>query len=163
MNTALGEGMSSRLFQEVRERRGKAYSIYSFLDSFSDAGYLGVYAALSGESVPEVIEVVRRELSALGSDGLPPAELERAKNQIKGSMLLGLESTSARMRRMAMNEIYFGRQIPPTEVAERISSVTNDQIVSLAASLFQGRRMAATLLGPLDGTRLEESALELPT
>ncbi len=161
LNTALGDGMSSRLFQEVREKRGKAYSIYSYLDSFSNAGYFGVYAALGAESVTEVIEIVRAELAKLEREGLPPDELERAKNQIKGGMLLSLESTAARMRRLAVNEIYFGRNVEPHEVAASISGVSAEDVHAMARRLFRDGRMAAALLGNLAGTALDEGALGL--
>lgn len=161
LNTALGDGMSSRLFQEVREKRGKAYSIYSYLDSFSNAGYVGVYAALGAESVAEVVEIVRAELATLAREGLPAQELERAKNQIKGGMLLSLESTASRMRRLAVNEIYFGRHIEPGEVADAISSVGSEDVLAMAGRLFHDGRMAAALLGNLPEAPLDEAALGL--
>ena len=161
LNTALGDGMSSRLFQEVREKRGKAYSIYSYLEGLSNTGYVGVYAALGAESVNEVAEIVRDELAKLVSDGLPADELESAKNQIKGGMLLGLESTAARMRRLAVNEIYFQRQIPPAEVAASIAAVSHEDILGIADRLFGGGQMAATLLGDLESIELDSSVLGL--
>lgn len=161
LNTALGDGMSSRLFQEVREKRGKAYSIYSYLDSFSNAGSFGVYAALGGESVGEVIEIVRAELAKLEREGLPSDELERAKNQIKGGMLLSLESTAARMRRLAVNEIFFGRNVEPTELASAISGVTGDDVLAMSKRLFGEGRMAAMLLGNLPDSPVDEAALGL--
>jgi len=161
LNTALGEGMSSRLFQEVRERRGKAYSIYSYLDSFSNAGSLAVYAALGADAVGEVIEVVREEFAKLEREGLPAAELESAKNQIKGGMLLSLESTAARMRRLAINELYFGRHIEPDEVAEEISAVTGDDVLAMAGRLFGEGKVAATLLGNLSESSVDGASLGL--
>ena len=161
LNTALGDGMSSRLFQEVREKRGKAYSIYSYLDSFSNAGYFGVYAALGADSVSEVIEIVRAELSKIEREGLPLDELERAKNQIKGGMLLSLESTAARMRRLAVNEIFFGKNVDPTEVAAAISAVPGDDVLAMAKRLFSEGRMAAALLGNLPEAPVDEAALGL--
>ncbi len=161
LNTALGDGMSSRLFQEVREKRGKAYSIYSYLDAFSNAGSFGVYAALGAESVMEVIEIIRAELTKLEREGLPPKELERSKNQIKGGMLLSLESTAARMRRLAVNEIFFGRNIEPDEVAASISAVTGDDVLAMAGRLFREGPMAAALLGNLSDTPVDKAALGL--
>lgn len=161
LNTALGDGMSSRLFQEVREKRGKAYSIYSYLDSFSNAGYFGVYAALGAESVHEVIEIVRAELAKVEREGLPADELERAKNQIKGGMLLSLESTASRMRRLAVNEIFFGRNIDPSEVASAISAVSADDVLKMASRLFGEGKMAAALLGNLPESAVDETALGL--
>ncbi|HVN91231.1 MAG TPA: pitrilysin family protein [Candidatus Binataceae bacterium] len=154
MNTALGGGMSSRLFQEVREKRGRVYSIYSFLSSFLDCGYFGIYAGTSPEWVDEVIEVTLKEVASTVREGLKPAELERAKSQLKGNMLLGMESTDSRMNRLARNEIYFGREIPLEEIARGIEQVTNDQIVELASSCFKGDRMGMVLLGDLNGREL---------
>jgi predicted Zn-dependent peptidase len=160
LNTALGGGMSSRLFQEVRERRGKAYSVYSFLNSYRDAGYLGVYVGTSPESVNEVVEVVLGELRALAKDGLRPDELTRSKNQLKGNLLLGLETTDARMSRLAKNEIYFGRDVPIEELSRSIEATTNDEIVALASRLVRPESTAIALLGELDSHGLDESMLE---
>lgn len=154
LNTALGGGMSSRLFQEVREKRGRVYTIYSFMSAFHDCGYFGIYAGTSPEWVDEVIEVTIREVASIVHDGLKPAELERAKSQLKGNMLLGMESTDSRMNRLARNEIYFRRDIPLDEIARGIESVTNDQVIELASSCFKGERMGMVLLGDLKGREL---------
>ncbi|HUI26496.1 MAG TPA: pitrilysin family protein [Candidatus Kryptonia bacterium] len=149
LSTALGGGMSSRLFQEIREKRGRAYSVYSFLSSYRDAGYLGIYAATSAEWVEEVVDVIRSELRTVAADGLRPDELARVKNQLKGNMLLGLESSDSRMNRVAKNEIYFGHDISPSEVAARIDRITNDEVVALAGRLLRPEEMAMALLGDL--------------
>jgi predicted Zn-dependent peptidase len=154
MNTALGGGMSSRLFQEVREKRGRVYSIYSFLSAFMDCGYFGVYAGTNPEWVEEVIEVTLREIGKVARDGLEPRELARAKSQLKGNILLGMESTDSRMNRLARNEIYFRRDIPLEEVANGIERVTNDQVVELAAQCFKPDRMGMVLVGDLKGREL---------
>ncbi|HZO82550.1 MAG TPA: pitrilysin family protein [Candidatus Binataceae bacterium] len=151
LNTALGGGMSSRLFQEVRERRGRVYSIYSFMSSYLDCGYFAIYAGTNPEWIDEVIEVTLSEIGKLVRDGLSRAELERAKSQLKGNMLLGMESTESRMNRLARNEIYFGREVPIEELARGIDQVTNDQLVELAARSFEPGRMAMVLLGDLKG------------
>ncbi|MFM7735881.1 MAG: M16 family metallopeptidase [Alphaproteobacteria bacterium] len=161
MNTALGGGMSSRLFQEVREKRGKAYSIASFLSSYVGAGYLAVYTGLSASCVAEVLEVVVRELSTLRRDGLAPDELARAKSQIKGNMLLALESSDSRMGRIAKNELYFGHDVPPEEVAREIDAVGADDVLAIARDLFRDGQVAVGLLGDLDGHRVDESLLRL--
>jgi predicted Zn-dependent peptidase len=153
-NTALGGGMSSRLFQEVRERRGRVYSIYSFLSAFLDCGYFGIYAGTSPEWVDEVLEVTFKEISEIIREGLRSAELTRAKSQLKGNMLLGMESTDSRMNRLARNEIYFGRDIPLEEIARGIEAVTNDQVVELATSCFNPSRMGMVMLGDLKGREL---------
>jgi predicted Zn-dependent peptidase len=154
MNTALGGGMSSRLFQEVREKRGRVYSIYSFLSAFMDCGYFGVYAGTNPEWVDEVIEVTLGEIGKVARSGLEPRELSRAKSQLKGNMLLGMESTDSRMNRLARNEIYFRRDIPLEEVARGIEQVTNDQVVELASICFKPDQMGMVMVGDLKGREL---------
>ncbi len=154
LNTAVGGGMSSRLFQEVREKRGRVYSIYSFMSPFIDCGYFAVYAGTNPEWVDEVIEVTLGELRKVAREGLKPNELERARSQIKGNMLLGMESTDARMNLLARNEIYYRRYITLDEVAAGIERVSNDQIVELANICIQPDRMGMVLLGDLKGRKL---------
>jgi predicted Zn-dependent peptidase len=154
LNTALGGGMSSRLFQEVRERRGRVYSIYSFMSSYADCGYFGVYAGTNPEWVDEVIEVTLEELGKVAREGITSVELTRAKSQMKGNMLLGMESTDSRMNRLARNEIYYSRDIPLAELAKRIDAVRADQVVELASSWFRPERMALVVLGDLGGRKL---------
>lgn len=160
LNTALGGGMSSRLFQEIREKRGRAYSVYSFLSSYLDAGYLGIYVGTSSDWIEEVVATILAELKALRHDGLRPDELSRVKNQLKGNMLLGLETSDNRMSRIAKNEIYFGEDIAPQEVAARIDATTNDEIVALAQRLLQPNAMAITMLGDLKGKTVGEGLLD---
>ncbi len=155
LNTALGGGMSSRLFQEVREKRGRVYSIYSSMASYADCGYFLTYAGTNPEWLEEVLEVTLKEIRKVTRDGLKPDELARAKSQIKGNMLLGLEGTESRMNRLARNEIYFEREVPLEELAQGIDRVTNDQIVELAASWFQPKKMAMALLGDLKGHKYD--------
>ena len=159
VNLALGGGMSSRLFQEIRERRGKAYTVYSFLSSYCDAGYTGVYVGTSAEWAREVVEVIRDELARVTRDGLAPDELLRAKNQMKGSLLLGLETSDSRMSRIAKNEIYFGRDVPLEEVAAGIDAVTNDDILRVSRRLFRPDALALTVLGDLKGHALGDEVL----
>jgi predicted Zn-dependent peptidase len=159
LNLALGGGMSSRLFQEIRERRGKAYTVYSFLASYLDAGYTGVYVGTASEWVREVVEVIRTELERVGREGLSPDELGRVKTQMKGSILLGLETSDSRMSRIAKNAIYFERDIPLDEVAAAVDSVTNDDILRVARQLFRPGTLALTVLGDLKGERIDEGVL----
>ena len=159
VNLALGGGMSSRLFQEIRERRGKAYTVYSFLSSYCDAGYTGVYVGTSAEWTREVVEVIRGELARVVRDGLAPDELLRAKNQMKGSLLLGLETSDSRMSRIAKNEIYFGRDVPLEEVAAGIDAVTNDDVLRVSRRLFRPDALALTVLGDLKGHALGDEVL----
>ena len=160
LNQALGGGMSSRLFQEVRERRGKAYTVYSFLPSFHDAGYLGVYVGTSAEWAREVLEVIQAELRQVATEGLRPDELVRTKNQIKGSLLLGLETSDSRMSRIARNEIYFQRDVSLSEIEAGVDAVTNEHVVRVARRMFRPGSLAVTVLGDLKGQRLDEGVLQ---
>ena len=159
MNTALGGGMSSRLFQEIREKRGRAYSVYSFLSAYHDAGYWGTYIGTGADHVREVISLVIAELMKIKSHGLQEGELDRTKNQLKGSLLMGLETTDSRMTRLARNEIHFGQDIPPSEIAQRIEETTNDDIVELAGKLIDLESMAITVLGNTQGQSIDENLL----
>jgi predicted Zn-dependent peptidase len=154
LNTALGGGMSSRLFQEVREKRGRVYSIYSFLSAFLDCGYFGIYAGTSPDWVDEVIEVSLTEIANVAHEGLRSDELARAKSQLKGNMLLGMESTDGRMNRLARNEIYFRRDVPLEEIAREIEGVSNEQVIEVASSCFKPDRMGLVMLGDLKGREL---------
>ena len=160
LNTALGGGMSSRLFQEIREKRGRAYSVYSFLSSYLDGGYVGIYVGTSTEWIEEVVAIILAELRALKRDGLRADELGRVKNQLKGNLLLGLETSDNRMSRIAKNEIYFGQDIAPQEVAARIDATTNDQIIALAQRLLRFEATAITMLGDLKGKTFGEALLD---
>ena len=161
LNTALGGGMSSRLFQEVREKRGRAYSVYSFLSSYLDAGYLGIYVGTSPEWVEEVVSIILAELKALKQQGLRPDELTRVKNQLKGNLLLGLETSDNRMSRIAKNEIYFGTDIPPETSRRASMPPPTTRSSSLAEKLLRPEEMAITMLGDLKGRNLGEELLDV--
>ena len=150
MVAALGGGMSSRLFQKVREEKGLAYSVYAFQCPFKDIGYTGIYAATAAEHVAQVVDLMLAEVSELCERGLEIDELERTKQQLVGGIPLALESTDARMMRLARNQIYFGREVEVAEVSTRIRSVTNDKIVELARGLFSFERLGVALLGEAD-------------
>ncbi len=149
LHTALGGGMSSRLFQEIRERRGLVYDVTSFLSSYRDSGYLGIYAASSAESVPEVIELSCAILRDIAREGISAEELRRAKGYAKGGLLLGLETSESRMNRVARCEIYFRRDIPIAEVAADIERVTREDVHALAARCLGNAPRALTLLGEI--------------
>jgi predicted Zn-dependent peptidase len=151
LNSALGDSPSSRLFQEVRERRGRAYTIDSFLCSYRDTGYLGIAAGTRPRWVKEVVEIVIAELRRIRVEGVPAAELVRAKGKLKGTILLGLETSDQRMERLALNEMYFGRQVTTAELAARLDAVSNDQIVALATRLLIPESCALVLLGDVRG------------
>ena len=152
LNTALGGGMSSRLFQEVRERRGRVYSIYSFMSSFIDCGYFGIYAGTNPEWVEEVLEVTLGEVNKIARNGLTDEELARAKSQLKGNMLLGMESTESRMNRLARNEIYFRPRHPARRAgAARSTRSPTTRCSSWRQTSFLSDKMALVLLGDLKG------------
>jgi predicted Zn-dependent peptidase len=147
LNTLLGGGMSSRLFQEIREKRGKAYSVYSFSSSYKDVGYLGVYAGTSLEWVEEVVELILKELKQLAAGDIKEEEIRRTQGQLVGSMMLGLESTDSWMSHIARNEIYFGKPITTDEICRGIRAVSRDAVLDLASTLFGSQRIALSLLG----------------
>lgn len=157
LNTILGGGMSSRLFQEIREKRGRAYSVYSFLSTYRDVGYLGVYAGTSLEWAEEVVGLIVAEMRKLAGGAMRDEELDRAKSQLVGNMLLGLESSDSWMSHTAKNEIYFGRPLSIDEITQGIRSVSRDDIVELSASVLRPEGMALTLLGDIEKKKLELS------
>ena len=149
LNTILGGGMSSRLFQEIREKRGRAYSVYSFLASYKDVGYLGIYAGTSRDWVEEVVELILREIGRLAAGEVGEEELQRAKSQLIGNMILGLETSDSWMNHIARNEIYFGKAVSLEEISRGVQSVSREELVVLARELFRPEAMAITLLGDL--------------
>ena len=159
LNTVLGGGMSSRLFQTIREERGMAYSIYSDLSPYSDTGSMCVYAGTSADKALEMIALVMAEFSSLKETLLAPEELHRAKEQVKGNILLGLESSSARMSNLARQEMYFNHFFSVDEVLERLDAVTAEEVQGMAQSLFVSERIAVTLLGRLDGVKVRRGHL----
>jgi predicted Zn-dependent peptidase len=157
LNTLLGGGMSSRLFQEIREKRGKAYSVYSFSSSYRDVGYFGVYAGTSVESTEEVVGLVVKELKKLAAGEVKEDEIQRTRGQLVGSMMLGLESTDSWMSHIARNEIYFGQPVTTEEICRRIRSVSRDDVVELAETFFRADGMTLTLLGDFaDGFQIKD-------
>lgn len=149
LNTVLGSGMSSRLFQEVREKRGLAYSIYSFLSPYRDSGAMEIYAGTDTDSLEELLQISAREIKKLTKKPLSEAELASAKGQIKGNLLLSLESTDARLGRMAKNEVYFGRRVEAEEIIQSIDRVTARDVLEVARTVIDPDRMTAVFLGPV--------------
>lgn len=160
MNSVLGGGMSSRLFQNVRERRGLAYAVFSGLSSFRDAGCLSIYAGTAKDNMRKVVELIVEELHRMKEEPLTVEELQRAKDYLKGSMLLGLESTSSRMSNLARQEMYFGRQVSLDEIARRIDAVAVEDVQRVANELLNPDRIGLTILGPLNGTKITRSDLK---
>jgi predicted Zn-dependent peptidase len=159
LNTVLGGGMSSRLFQTIREERGMAYSIYSDLSPYRDTGTLCVYAGTSAGKALEVVELILEEFRRLKQEPLSEEELTRAINQVKGNILLGLESSNARMANLARLEMYFHEFITVDEIIARIGEVQAAQVQTMAQRLFDSEQVAVTLLGRLDGVKLGRARL----
>ena len=146
-NAALGGGMSSRLFQEVREKRGLVYTVYSFGQQFQDAGMAGVYAGCSPKNLEQVTQVITDVLDEVALNGITKEELAKAKGQVSGGMVLGLEDTSSRMSRIARSEMNHGYVPSVSQVLERISSVTLEEVHALAHHLWSQERLTA-VVGP---------------
>jgi predicted Zn-dependent peptidase len=159
LNTILGGGMSSRLFQTVREERGLVYAIYSDLNPYRDTGSLCVYAGTSADRAVQVIELIMEEFHRLKTEPLQADELRRAKDQLKGNLLLSLESSMSRMSNLARQQLYFERFFGLDEILERVESVCEEQVMAMARNLFQPERVALTLLGRLDGLQLTRQQL----
>jgi len=159
LNTLLGGGMSSRLFQNIRERQGLAYAIYSDLNPYRDTGCLSVYAGTSRESAGKVVQSVVSEFRKLKSETVPAEELRRAKDQLKGSLMLSLESSTARMSNLARQEMYFDRFYTLDELIENIESVTAEELKELADQFFRTDSIAVTVLGNLNGLKLTREQL----
>jgi predicted Zn-dependent peptidase len=161
LNTILGGSMSSRLFQNVREKRGLAYAVFSGLSAYRDAGSVTIYAGCANHAVGELVDVVIAELRRLKDEALPEAELRRSKDHLKGSLMLNLESTSSRMSHLARQEIYFDRQFSLDETLVGVEHVTPDDVQRVARDLFTDGALAATVLGAVDGLELPREKLSL--
>ena len=159
MNVILGGGMSSRLFQTIREEHGLAYAVYSGVNAYTDAGYLSVYAATSPEQITEVIKLSVEEFNKFKQEPVSEAELQRAKDQLKVSIMLSLESTSARMSNLARQEIFFGRQFTLDEILDRIERVTIADVQRVAAGIFCNGELAITALGQLGSLDLDHAPI----
>jgi predicted Zn-dependent peptidase len=157
MNTVLGGSMSSRLFQNVREKRGLAYAVFSGLSAYRDAGNITIYAGCANEAVPEVISLCVEELKGMKQSPMPDAELRRAKDHLKGSLMLSLENTASRMSHLARQEIYFERHFSLDETLAGVERVTPEDVARVAADLFSNGSLAATVVGPspLEMTRTQ--------
>src|SRR6478609_6056347 len=159
LNTVLGGGMSSRLFQKIREEQGLVYSIYSDLNPYRDTGCLSVYAGTSTEAIPKVVDSVMTEFREMKGEIIPEEELRRAKDQLKGSLMLSLESSTSRMSNLARQEMYFERFFSMDETIDQIEAVTGGEVCEMAAALFHPDKVAVTVLGNLDGLKLSKENL----
>jgi predicted Zn-dependent peptidase len=161
LNTLLGGSMSSRLFQNVREKRGLAYAVFSGLSAYRDAGSFTIYAGCSNEAVGEVVDLVVEEMRGVKHAPVPHAELQRAKDHLKGSLMLSLENTASRMSHIARQEIYFDRQFGLDETLQGIERVTPEDVQRVAADLFDERSLSATVLGNVNGLKIPRERLSL--
>ncbi|MEW6363669.1 MAG: pitrilysin family protein [Acidobacteriota bacterium] len=161
LNNMLGGSMSSRLFQNIREKWGLAYSIFSYVTSFHDVGTVTIYTAVDPSEVSRVVRLTMDEIGKLLRREIDQEELDDSKAHLKGGLMLGLESSSARMASLALNELYFGRQFTPEEVLESIERVTLDQMVDLARRLFRTEDTSLVILGGKNDIDLEALDLHL--
>jgi predicted Zn-dependent peptidase len=159
LSTLLGGGMSSRLFQNIRERQGLAYAIYSELNPYRDTGCMSVYAGTSRESAPKVVQSVLREFEALKKTAVPEEELRRSKDQLKGSLMLSLESSTARMSNLARQEMYFDRFISLDEIIQCIEAVTAENLQKMANEYFHSDSVGVTVLGNLNGLKISRDQI----
>ncbi len=150
LNIILGGNMSSRLYQEIREKRGLAYSVYSYLVSYSDSGYTGIYLGVDPQSLVEAIELVKKELDQLVSTSVTEEELSRAVDYARVGMYLSSENMEARMTRLGRNELFFNRDIPIDEVAARLVAVNPDALSVVADDVFKGGSYRLSVVGPVD-------------
>jgi predicted Zn-dependent peptidase len=161
LNTILGGSMSSRLFQNVREKRGLAYAVFSGLSAYRDAGSFTIYAGCSNEAVGEVVDLVVEEIKGMKQSPVPEAELRRGKDHLKGSLMLSLENTASRMSHLARQEIYFDRQFGLDETLEGIEAVTTSDVQRVAVELFPAGSLSATVLGNVNGLEIPPQRLDL--
>lgn len=159
LNTILGGGMSSRLFQNIRERQGLAYAVMSDLMLYRDAGCIAIYAGCAAEALPKVISSVMDEFRDLKANPVPTEELRRAKEHLKGSLMLSLESTNSRMTNLARQQIFFGRFFSMDEMLSSIEAVSAEQVQALAVESFQPDALSLTILGKVDGLAIDRALL----
>lgn len=154
LNSVLGGSVSSRLFQEVREKRGLAYSIYSFLSGYSDGGTMTVYAGTRSREVERVLDLIRREIRRMAAKGIERAELQRTKEQMKGSLMLSLESSHSRMNKLAKDELIAGAHTSLEDMLAEIDAITEQQVFRVGQDLLSPESMAITGLGPLSSRQV---------
>ncbi|MEO8482083.1 MAG: pitrilysin family protein [Acidobacteriota bacterium] len=161
LNTILGGSMSSRLFQHIREERGLAYAVWSSLMTYSDAGALTIYAGCAVERVSEVVDLTLKELAELRANAVPAEELRRAKDHLKGSLMLSLENTSSRMSQLARQELFFGRQYTLDQLLASIEGVSAEDVLRVAVDLFRDGASVATVVGPAMAAKLSTASLRV--
>ncbi len=156
LNTVVGGGMSSRLFQKIREEKGYAYSVYSFISCYSDTGVFGVYACTSSDLITKVLEIMAGEFKRLKDEHVDEDEIESAKNQLKGHLLLGLESSENIMTKLGKNEIYFGRSISIDEINENIDKITSEEILKFSREILKSENLSIAAIGKIREKDLEK-------
>lgn len=159
LNTILGGNMSSRLFQEIREKRGLAYSVYSFLTTYYDTGLLGVYMGTDSKNVNTALSVISDEIAKIQKGDVSPSDIIEAREHLVGGILLGAESTDSRMMRLAKNEFFFNRYIDYDEVVEDLEKVTVDEVISCARDAFKSDSITLATLGPIKEDELDMKSL----
>jgi predicted Zn-dependent peptidase len=159
LNNILGGSISSRLFQNIREKQGLAYAVFSELNPYRDAGVLSIYAGTARETIEQVLGLVLAEFRSLKGQPVTEDELRRAKDHLKGSLMLSLESTSSRMSHLARQEMYFGRFFSLDELLASVERVTRDEVHQIACEFFRPERIAVTVLGNLNGFQLTREQL----
>jgi predicted Zn-dependent peptidase len=160
LNTILGGGMSSRLFQNIREKQGLAYAVYSELAMYHDTGCMAIYAGTAVETAAQVIQSIVKELREIKENLVPAEELRRAKDNLKGSFMLGLESTSSRMSNLARQELHFKRFFTLDEMIEKIEAVSAEQIRDIAREFFNSKNITLAVLGNLGDFRMKREELD---
>jgi len=160
LNTILGGGMSSRLFQNIREKQGLAYAVYSELSMYRDTGCMAIYAGTAVETCGKVIDSIVKEFRELKENLVPSEELRRAKDNLKGSFMLGLESTSSRMGNLARQDLYFPRFFTLDEMLESIEAVTAEQVQQIAREFFNPKNITLAVLGNLGDFRIKREDLD---
>ncbi|MDD3653084.1 MAG: pitrilysin family protein [Desulfotomaculaceae bacterium] len=148
INTVLGGGLSSRLFQEIREQRGLVYSVYSYHSSYHDTGLFCIYAGLSKQNVDEALSLIFKQINDIRKNSITPEELQRAKDQLKGNLLLSLESVSTRMSRLGKSQLYLGKIVQPEEVVEKLNKVTIEDVRELSLEMLDPVNFSLATIGP---------------
>jgi predicted Zn-dependent peptidase len=160
LNTILGGNMSSRLFQEIREKRGLAYSLYSFLSAYMDTGLMGVYVGTDPSQVNQVLEIVNREIRKIRGGEVSKADLSAAREHLMGGVLLGAENTDVRMMRLAKNDYVFGKYVSYDELVAKLQEVTVDEVVAVAEDTFQNDEVSLVTLGQIKKEDLDLACLQ---
>ncbi len=160
LNTILGGGLSSRLFQEIREQRGLVYSVYSYHSSYHDTGLFGIYAGLSKQNVDQVLSLIFKQVKDIRQSGVKEEELYRAKEQLKGGLLLSLENVNTRMSRLGKSQLYLGKVVSPEDIVQKVNRVTIAEIQELAKEMMSPECFTLATIGPWKNCGSLESVLD---